>query len=104
MGLLSACAFRRLQRIQLRRLLRGGLCDVGGHIAAPGSPFHGGLREHEAICAGGERFGFLAAIAFFDNGMAAAAVELAAVLTHEETIDTLLYRCANHGYHILSSR
>jgi hypothetical protein len=49
-------------------------------------------------------FGFLAAIAFIDNGMAAAAIELASILTHEKTVDTLFCSHTNHGYHILSVR
>jgi hypothetical protein len=49
-------------------------------------------------------FGFLAAIAFIDNGMAATAVKLAAILTHEKTVDTLFCSRTNHGYHILSMR
>jgi hypothetical protein len=49
-------------------------------------------------------FGFLAAIASIDNGMAGATVELAAILSHEETVDTLFCSHTNHGYHILSVR
>jgi hypothetical protein len=47
-------------------------------------------------------FGFLAAVTFIHNGMAAATVELAAILTHEKTLNTLFCACTNHGYHILS--
>jgi len=44
----------------------------------------------------------LAAFTLFDDGMAASAVELASVVSHEEAIGSFLNRCTNHGYHILS--
>jgi hypothetical protein len=75
---------------------------MGRHAALPGSPFDGGLRENKAILAGGEFFGFLAAGALLDNGMAGSPIELAAVLAHEKALDTLLDAVANHGYHIPS--
>ena len=75
---------------------------MGSHVAASRTPFDGRLREHEAVCAGSELFGFLAAITFFNNGVATAPVELAAILAHEKAVNTLFYTCTNHGYHILS--
>jgi len=75
---------------------------VGSHIAVPDAPFGSGLREHQAICTGRELLGFLAANALLNDGMAAAAVELAAGLPHEKTINTFLNACTNHGYHIPS--
>jgi hypothetical protein len=99
----AAGAFRGLQRIQLWSLFRArGLDDVGSHIAVPDAPFGGGLREHQAICTGRKLLGFLAASALLNDGMAAAAVELAAGLPHEETINTFFNACTNHGYHIPS--
>lgn len=46
---------------------------------------------------------FLATITLFHDGMAIAAVELAASLAHKCAVDTLFNSCTNHGYHILSS-
>jgi hypothetical protein len=73
-----------------------------GHGALPGSPFNGRLRENKAILAGGKFFGFLAAITLLDNGVAATPIELAAVLSHEKALNTLLNVIANHGDHIPS--
>jgi hypothetical protein len=77
---------------------------VGGHGAIPGSPFDGGLREDETVIAGREFLDFLAPDALFNDLVAGAPVELASVLVHEKTLDTLLYAIANHGYHILSKK
>jgi hypothetical protein len=75
---------------------------VGSHIAVPDAPFGSGLREHQAVCTGSELLGFLAAITLLSDGMAAAAVELAAGLAHKKTINTFFDACTNHGYHIPS--
>ena len=75
---------------------------MGSHIAVPDAPFGSGFREHQAVCPGGKLLGFLTAGAFFIDRMAGATVELAAGLTHKETINTLFDACTNHGYHILS--
>jgi hypothetical protein len=75
---------------------------MGRHAALSGSPFYGRLRENKAILSGGKFFGFLAAVALLDNGMAGSPIELAAVLAHEKALDTLLHAIANHGYHIPS--
>jgi hypothetical protein len=64
---------------------------MGSHIAVPDAPFGSRLREHQAVCTVWELLGFLAAAALFNDRMAASAVELAAGLPHEKTIDTLLY-------------
>jgi hypothetical protein len=77
---------------------------MGRHAAFPGSPFDGRLRDNQAILAGGKFFGFLAAVALLNDGMATSAIELAAGLVHEETLNTLLYAIANHGYHIPSEK
>jgi len=77
---------------------------VGGHGTIPGSPFDGRLREDEAVIAGRKILDFLASGALFNNLVACAAVELASVLVHEKTLDTLLNAVANHDYHILSSK
>jgi hypothetical protein len=100
---LAGCAFGGLQGIDFLRLLsRPGFCHVGGHGAFSASPFNDGFREDKAVFAGRKFFGFLASAALFNDLMAGASVELASVLAHEETLHTLLYACANHGYHILS--
>jgi hypothetical protein len=99
----TAGSLRGLQRIQLWSLFRArGLDNVGSHIAVPDAPFGSGLRKHQTICTGRELLGFLAASALLTDGMAAAAVELAAGLPHEETINTFFNACTNHGYHIPS--
>jgi hypothetical protein len=77
---------------------------MGSHIAVPDAPFGSRLREHQAVRTSRELLGFLTASAFFSDGMAATAVELAAGLPHEKTINTFLYTCTNHGYHIPSLR
>jgi len=77
---------------------------MGRHGAFPGSPFDDRFRENKAIIAGGKLFGFLAARALLNDGMAAPSIELAAVLVHEKAFNALLYAVANHGYHIPSSR
>jgi hypothetical protein len=102
---LASCALGGLQRIDLWRFLsRPGLCHVGRHGAFPCTPFDSRLRENETVLAGRKFFGFLASDALFNDLMAGASVELASVLAHEETLNTLFYLCANHGYHILSVR
>jgi hypothetical protein len=75
---------------------------MGGHVAFPGSPLCCRLRENEAELAGRKFFCLLASIACINDGVAAAAIELASVLAHEKALDTLLYACTNHGNHILS--
>ncbi len=75
---------------------------MGGHVALSGAPLGGRFREDQAELAGGEFFKLLTAIAGFHNGMTAAAVELTAVFPHEEALNTFLYRCTNHGNHVLS--
>ena len=100
---MTAGSLRGLQWIQLWSLFRArGLDNVGSHIAVPDAPFGSRLREHQAICAGRELLGFLAASALLSDRVAAATVELAAGLPHEETINTFLNACTNHGYHIPS--
>jgi hypothetical protein len=75
---------------------------MGSHVAVPDAPFGSRLREHQAVRTGRELLGFLTARAFFSDGMAATAIELAAGLPHEKTIYTFLNACTNHGYHIPS--
>jgi hypothetical protein len=75
---------------------------MSGHAALPGSPFDRRLRENKAILAGGKIFGFLAAVALLNDGVAAPPIELTAILAHEKTINTQFYAIANHGYHIPS--
>jgi hypothetical protein len=101
---LAGGALGCLQGVDLHLFGDGDLSQVCGHTAFPGSPFDSGLRENQAISAGGELFDFLAAIALLNDGMAAPTVELAAVLVHEKALNSLLYAIANHGYHIPSSK
>ena len=77
---------------------------MGRHAAFPCSPFNDRLGEDEAVLAGRKFFGFLASGALFNDLVAGASVELASVLAHEKTLNTLFYVCANHGYHTLSVR
>ena len=70
---------------------------MGGHIALTGTPLGGWFRENKTEFAGREIFGFLASVAGFDDRMTFAAGELAAVLAHEKTLDTVFDRCTNHG-------
>jgi hypothetical protein len=102
---LAGCALGGLQRIDFLGFLgRPRFCHMGGHAAFPGSPFDGWFGENKAVFAGGKFFDFLAPDALFNDLVAGASVELTSVLAHEETLDTLFYVCANHGYHILSPR
>jgi hypothetical protein len=75
---------------------------MGCHGALAGSPFDGRLRENKAILAGGKLFGFSAADALLNDGMAAPSVELAAGLVHEKALNTLLNAVANHDDHVPS--
>ena len=100
---LAGCALGGLQGIDFLRLLgRPGFCHVGGHAALSTSPFNQRFGEDKAVFAGRKFFGFLASDTLFNDLVAGASVELASVLAHEETLNTLFYACANHGYHILS--
>jgi len=102
---LAGCALGGLQRVDFLGFLgRPGFCHVGGHAALPGSPFDGRLGEDETVFTGWKFLDFLAPDALFNDLVAGASIELASVLAHEETLDTLFYVCANHGYHILSER
>jgi hypothetical protein len=73
-----------------------------GHIAVPTSPFHGWIWKAYAIFAGGKLHNLLASFALLCNLVTGAPVELTPVLIHEETLNTFLYACTNHGYHALS--
>jgi hypothetical protein len=102
---LAGCALGGLKRIDLLGFLgRPGFRQVGGHGALPGSPFDDRLRENEAVIAGGKFLDFLASDALFNDLVACAPVELASVLVHEKTLDTLFYAVANHGNHVLSNK
>ena len=102
---MTAGALGGFQRVQLRSLFGArGLDNVGGHVAVPDTPFGGGLGEHQAVGAGGELLSFLTAVALLNYCVAAAPIELAAGLAHEETINTFLDTCTNHGDHIPSLR
>jgi hypothetical protein len=97
-------SLRGLEGVDLLDLFGGRFFYVGGHIAFPGAPLGGRFRKNQAVLAGGEILSLLAAAAGFDNSMAAATSELAAVLAHEKTLHTRLDRCTNHGDHVLSEK
>lgn len=75
---------------------------MGSRIAGPDAPFDSRIREDEAILAGGKDSDFLAAFTLLNNGMAGAAVKLAAFLFHEKAVMPFFYACTNHFNHILS--
>ena len=83
-----------------------GLCGrylgVGSHIAYAESPFGGWIGKTYTIFAGRKILRLLAAFTFIYDLIAGPSTELTSVLVHEETFDTLLGACTNHGYHILS--
>jgi hypothetical protein len=102
---LAGCALGGLQWVDLLCFLgRRGFCQVCGHGAPAGSPLDGRLRKDEAVIAGGKVLGFLASDALFNDLVACTSIELASVLVHEKTLDTLLHAVANHGNHILSNK
>jgi hypothetical protein len=98
---LFTAAFRCLDRVQFL----SGLCDsylnVGSHIAIAESPFGGGVRKTYTIFAGREILRLLAAVTLVYNRFAGSSCELAPIAVHEETFNSLLGGCTNHGYHIL---
>jgi hypothetical protein len=75
---------------------------MGGHVAVPCPPLDSGVREDKAVIARGKFLDFLTTDALFDDRMATPTVKLTPVSVHEKAFDALLYRSANHGYHILS--
>jgi hypothetical protein len=74
---------------------------VGSHIAIAESPFGGGIRKTYTIFAGREILRLLAAVTLVYNLFAGSSTELTSIAVHEETINSLLSGCTNHGYHIL---
>ena len=60
--------------------------NVSCHIADPSFPFHGRVRKIHAERSGGVLGDSLAAVALFNNGVAAAAVKLASFLGHEDAL------------------
>jgi hypothetical protein len=75
---------------------------VGGHIAISITPLQGRIRKNEAILTGRKFTDFLTPFALFNDGMAGAAIKLAATLTHEKTLTPFFYSCTNHFNHTLS--
>lgn len=76
---------------------------MGGHAAGPHPPFDGRIRKAQAVFAGWKLLDFLATLTLLNNRMAATTIELTSVLGHKEAFSPFLYRCTNHGYHVLSS-
>jgi hypothetical protein len=74
---------------------------VGSHIAIAESPFRGGIRKTYTIFAGRKILRLLAAVTLLCNRLAGSSAELASGTVHEETFNSLLGGCTNHGYHIL---
>jgi len=91
-----------LQGIQLTVSLFGCFLDVRGHITGAYTPFGSGIGENQTVFTCGEFLDFLAAFTLFDNGMAFAAIELAAGFAHKRALHTFFNACTNHFNHILS--
>ena len=101
---LVGLTFRSLQGIYLPVFVLGGHFRMGGHVAGSGTPFDGRLRKAHAVVARSVLKDLLATLALLYNGVAATAIELAAVFAHKCAVNTLFNSCTNHGYHILSSK
>jgi len=71
------------------------------HIAIAESPFGGGIRKTHTIFAGRKILRLLAAVTLVYNLFAGSSTELTSIAVHEETFNSLLGGCTNHGYHIL---
>jgi hypothetical protein len=98
-----AFALRCLEGVDLPVLLGPGRAlDVGGHVADPRTPLHGGIGEADAVLAGGKLLNPLAALALLNNGVTVTAIELTPAFAHEKALQTFLDCCTNHGYHVLS--
>jgi MFS-type transporter involved in bile tolerance (Atg22 family) len=93
---------RCLQRVDLPVCLLRCCLQMGGHVAIAEAPLGRRIRERKAVFAGRKFLYFLAAIAFFHDGMACPSVELAAVFAHEKTVISFFDDCTNHFNHILS--
>lgn len=75
---------------------------MGGHVALAHAPFGSRVWEGDTIVLSIKLLDLLAALALLHDGLALASHELATLVRHKCTINTLLYYGANHGYHILS--
>jgi hypothetical protein len=95
-------AFRRLQWIEFLCRLFQFFYNVRGHIACSQAPLGGRVREGNTVLSAWKNSYLLAALALIDNGMAGAAIKLAALLAHKNTIISNFDGSANHGNHILS--
>jgi len=82
--------------------LCGSDFNVGSHIAYAEPPFGGGIRKTYAIFAGRKILRLLAAFTLVYYLIACPSTKLTSILVHEETLNSLLNACTNHGYHILS--
>lgn len=104
---MSACflvsaAFGRFQGIEFLCRLFRFFYNVRGHIACAQAPLGSWIREGKAVLSAWKDRDFLAALALLDNWMAGAAVKLAALLVHKNTVISYFNGSANHGNHILS--
>jgi hypothetical protein len=70
--------------------------DVGCQIANPVSPFQGRFRRGTAIGSTVVGHDAVAAIALFNDGMAASPAKSAALFFHERAFVTLSNGCADH--------
>jgi hypothetical protein len=75
---------------------------MAGHVATSHMPLGGRVRGNKAIFAGGVIVDFLAAFTLFNDSVACAAIKLATLFAHKETLVTFSYACTNHFNHILS--
>lgn len=92
-----------LEGVDLSVAFLGCFLEVGCHLAFTQPPFGCRIREDEAELACGKFPNPLTSFTLLYNGVAGAAIELAAVFGHKKTLIPLLYACTNHDYHILSS-
>lgn len=104
---MSACflvsaALGRLQRVEFLCRLFRFFYNVRGHIACTQTPLGSWIRKGDAVLSAWKDRYLLAALALLDNWMAGAAVKLAALLVHKNTVISYLNGSTNHGNHILS--
>jgi len=100
---LSSHSLGSLQGIDLPVSAFGLYLQMGGHVAVPHTPLGSGIREDEAVSAGGKFLGPHAAFTLLNYCMARAAIKLTACLAHKRAANTRFYDCTVHFNHVLSS-
>jgi hypothetical protein len=99
--LLPALAFGRFERINLRFGLVGFGCYMGGQVAVAVFPFQSGIRAGAAVPATGKLGTPFAAVTFFDDLVADAAIVGAAFWRHKGALGAFFNCCAVHWNHPL---